>query len=111
VLLLDFWGAWCGPCHAEAPHLVEAYERFAARGFEIIGIDYGDDEEQQRAFMDEFGIDWPQTRESNAGRRIHELYRVPDWPTHFLIDEDGVILKYEPRGEQLIELLEEHFDR
>ena len=111
VILLDFWGAWCAPCRGEAPHMVEAYERFAERGFEIIGIDYNESEEQQLAFMREFDIDWPQARESDAGRPIHDLYRVWNWPIHFLIDENGVILKYNPRAEEIVELLEQHFAR
>lgn len=111
VVLLDFWGAWCPPCRGEAPHMVEAYERFAEEGFEIIGIDYNETEEQQLAFMQEFDIRWPQTRESDARRPIHDLFRVWNWPTHVLIDEDGAIIKHDPRGEQIVELLEEHFAR
>lgn len=109
LVLLDFWGAWCGPCRGEAPHMVEAYERYREDGFEIIGIDYRDSVDAQAAFMEEYGIEWLQTRESDSARPIHDLYRNWTWPTHYLIDENGRILAFNPRGERILELLEEHF--
>lgn len=28
VVLINFWGTWCGPCMMEFPHLVELNDRF-----------------------------------------------------------------------------------
>jgi thiol-disulfide isomerase/thioredoxin len=39
VILLNAWATWCGPCIAEMPHLIEMQDKFASKGFEIIGLD------------------------------------------------------------------------
>jgi thiol-disulfide isomerase/thioredoxin len=91
VVLLDFWGTWCGPCVAAAPKLAEAYERDRAREFEIIGIDTSDSEEKLQQFLTEKNLTWIQTREEQTGP-IQRLYRVRVWPSYFLIGKDGTIV-------------------
>jgi peroxiredoxin len=91
VVLLDFWSTWCGPCVASAPKLVEVYEKFQARGFEIIGIDSNDTPEKLRQFIGDKKMRWAQTMEEDNGP-IHTLYRVIGWPTYYLIGQDGKII-------------------
>lgn len=40
VVLVDFWGTWCGPCLQSIPHLVRLQERFADRGFSVVALTY-----------------------------------------------------------------------
>jgi thiol-disulfide isomerase/thioredoxin len=88
VVLLDFWGTWCGPCVAATPELVGLYEKYHSRGFEIVGVDSGDSREQLMKFMADKKMTWTQTMESDKGP-LATLFRVSGWPTYFIIGRDG----------------------
>ena len=38
VILLNFWGTWCGPCRMELPDFVKLYDKYNKDGLEIVGI-------------------------------------------------------------------------
>lgn len=101
VVLLDFWGSWCGPCRAEAPKLVSVYRHLRERGFEIIGVNGGDEEVDFRSFMAEQGMTWPQIREDMGGP-VQKLFRVESFPAYFLIDREGKIIANSIKPRELI---------
>jgi thiol-disulfide isomerase/thioredoxin len=100
VVLLDFWGTWCGPCVAAAPQLVAAYKKYHTKGFEIIGIAADDTREKLMAFTAEKQMNWPQTMEGDKGP-IATLYRITGWPSYYLIGTDGQIIVAAPGGEKI----------
>ena len=38
VVLLTFWGTWCGPCRREIPDFIKLYDKYNTDGLEIVGI-------------------------------------------------------------------------
>ena len=44
AVMINFWATWCGPCKVETPWIVELRDKYAAQGFEVLGVDTeGDD--------------------------------------------------------------------
>jgi cytochrome c biogenesis protein CcmG/thiol:disulfide interchange protein DsbE len=86
VVFLNFWASWCPPCRAEAPALEAAWQRTRDHGSVFVGISTPDEDERARAFLDEFGITYPNGRD--AGGRIAIDYGVWGLPEAFLIGPD-----------------------
>ncbi|QQS42849.1 MAG: TlpA family protein disulfide reductase [Acidobacteriota bacterium] len=61
VLVLDFWATYCPPCIEEIPHLRELQGKYGERGFQVIGLHVGGEEDRPRvpAFKERLSIDYP----------------------------------------------------
>jgi thiol-disulfide isomerase/thioredoxin len=38
VVWVDFWATWCEPCKIEIPWLIEMQQKYASRGFTVLGV-------------------------------------------------------------------------
>ena len=111
LVLVDFWATWCVPCVHEFPHLIEAYERFHERGFEIIGLSldapYGISATTVQSFLRKRRAPWDVIYRNAAP--IAGDYRVIGIPAGFLVDGDtGAILASgeQTRGPALVGAIE-----
>jgi thiol-disulfide isomerase/thioredoxin len=112
LVLIDCWATWCRPCIAEFDNLKKMYQKYHAKGLEIIGITM--DEAAARPKVNELlkkhQLPWPQYFEGKGfnNNSIVQQQRVVSLPTVFLIDRKGNIVDRDARGERLEELIKEH---
>lgn len=60
VVVLNIWGAWCGPCRAEAPELQKLFDETKDAGLQVLGIDVRDDiRSQPEDFMRDRKLTYP----------------------------------------------------
>jgi peroxiredoxin len=94
VILLNFWSTTCPPCRTETPWFVEFQRTFKDRGFTIIGVSMDDTPALIRAFVKEFGVNYPMFAGRDVEAAIHEATGgIWGMPTSFLIGRDGKVLK------------------
>lgn len=100
VTLVNFWASWCAPCRVEHPQLM----RLKQDGFAILGINYKDDPEKARRFLDELGNPFKAIGADPRGRNAIEwgVYGVPET---FVVDGKGkVVSRFAgPVTEQILE--------
>lgn len=107
-VLLDFWASWCQPCMIEVPYLVEAYEKYHDKGFEIFGVSLDTKKEAWLKCIDDRKMDWVHACDLEGwGGSAVALYGVDGIPASFLIGPDGRIVARHLHGNELIDKLHE----
>ena len=111
-VLIDFWASWCGPCRKEHPFLIQAYNRFHAKDFEIISISVDENREAWLTAIHTDGLLWKQVSDGKGpGGLVANTYGVKSIPKNFLLDKTGRIIARNLRGEELSKKLEELLER
>lgn len=107
-VLVDFWASWCGPCRAEMPNVVKAYEQYHAKGFEIVGVSFDSQGAAWKKAVGDMGMKWPQMSDLKGWKSAaHEVYGISAIPDNILVDGDGIIVATGLRGDKLMEKLAE----
>ncbi|WP_341837739.1 TlpA disulfide reductase family protein [Chitinophaga pollutisoli] len=109
-VLIDFWASWCGPCRAENPHVVKAYNEYKDKNFTILGVSLDQPTAKDKwlkAIADD-GLTWPQVSDLKFWKNeAAALYAVRAIPQNFLLDPQGKIIAKNLRGDALAAKLAE----
>ena len=95
VVYLTFWASWCVPCRQEMPYLAQLWERHYENGFRVIAINVDEDMQAALDFAAEQDVPFPLVRDE--GRVLSKAYKVPGFPTHYLVDR-GRRIRYSGLG-------------
>lgn len=114
VTLIDFWAAWCKPCRVENPNIVKVYNKYHEKGFNIIGVSLdreGQKDKWIQAIEDD-NLTWPQVSNLKFWQEpVAQLYGVQAIPAQFILDENGVIVAKNLRGDALDAKVKELLDK
>ena len=106
AVLVNFWATWCAPCRLETPWLIELRNKYAAQGFEILGVDTEGDDLQKsdtagRAkdkaavgkFAAEMKVPYPVLMDGDSISR--DYGGLDDLPMSFFVDRKGTVVATE----------------
>ena len=89
VVVLNVWASWCAPCRSEAPVLVEVSEQ--EKDVQFVGLVTRDSESSARAFVDRFGLGYPQVVDADGAQQLLFRDNLPPQaiPSTLVIDKQG----------------------
>jgi thiol-disulfide isomerase/thioredoxin len=92
VVVLVFWGSWCGPCMVQVPHERELVERLKGKPFALLGVDCNEERSAGLKTAQAQGMTWPSWHDGAEGQGpIATKYHVSGFPTIFVLDAKGII--------------------
>jgi len=110
-VLIDFWASWCGPCIKEMPSLVEAYNQYKDKGFEIVGVSLDDNKKSWLSAIDRLNMSWVHMSDLKGWESLAgSVYGVNSIPFTLLVDGEGNIVASYLYGVRLKYKLEEIFN-
>lgn len=112
-VLLDFWASWCSPCRQENPNVLLAFNKFQKKGFRVFQVSLDKDKDEWLKAINKDGLG--QLKHGSDLQYWNcapaKLYAVQSIPSNFLIDPKGKIVAKNLRGQQLIDVLSNIYNK
>jgi thiol-disulfide isomerase/thioredoxin len=112
VVVMDFWGSWCGPCKMELPYFEALYRRYKDKpgvAFVTINWEKTDDALEHRSTARDFikrnNYTFPVMYDHE--KSAVQSYQIQGFPTVFTIDKTGVVryvnIGFDPQVDKILE--------
>ena len=87
VVLVEFWGTWCGPCLNFIPELERLQRKYASRGFKVLAVHSKAEADTAEAYLKDHPKPWPNLIDSEGA--LQERFAVPSFPATYIFGIDG----------------------
>ncbi|MEM6763481.1 MAG: TlpA disulfide reductase family protein [Bacteroidota bacterium] len=107
-VMIDFWASWCRPCRMENPKVLNVYNKFKDKGFEILGVSLDRDGTSWKKAIEKDGLVWYHVSDLKYFQSEAALtYGVQAIPYTVLVDPEGKIVATNLRSQRLEQVLRE----
>ena len=92
VVVVNFWGSWCGPCRGESQALEQVYRDSRSEGVEFLGVNIRDNTAAAKTFLQRQGVTYPNLYDESNLVALHFHGMPPNaTPTTIVLDRQGRI--------------------
>jgi len=89
VVILNFWGTFCGPCRDEMPAIQRQADKWKSSGVTVLGVNQDISLVTAQQFTKEYGINFLSVHDEK--QVVRAQYGVTEYPTTLFIGKDGKV--------------------